>query len=42
MTIEDLIASLEECDPDEQCYIRINGVFMKLMMCMALLMQIIM
>ncbi|MDU5707795.1 MAG: hypothetical protein E6006_00570 [Veillonella sp.] len=27
MTIEDLIASLEECDPDEQCYIRINGAF---------------
>lgn len=27
MLIEDLITSLQECDVDEECYIRINGVF---------------
>ena len=30
MTIGDLITALQECDPDEQCYIRINGDFFEI------------
>lgn len=29
MTIGDLITALQECDPDEQCYVRINGNFFR-------------
>lgn len=27
MTVEDLMSALQECDPEEQCYVRINGDF---------------
>ena len=30
MTVEELIEALQECDPDEQCYVRINGNFFEI------------
>lgn len=30
MTVAELIEALQECDPDEQCYVRINGIFLEI------------
>lgn len=30
MTVEELIEALQECDLDEQCYVRINGNFFEI------------
>lgn len=30
MTVAELIEALQECDPDEQCYVRINGNFLEI------------
>lgn len=30
MTVEELIEALQECDSDEQCYVRINGNFFEI------------
>lgn len=30
MTVEELINELQMCDPDEQCYVRINGNFFEI------------
>lgn len=30
MTVKELIEVLQYCDPDEQCYVRINGNFFEI------------
>lgn len=30
MTVAELIEALQECDPDGQCYVRINGNFLEI------------
>lgn len=30
MTVEELIKALQMCDPDEQCYVRINDDFFEI------------